>query len=484
MQSNRWLQTLIVLLTVIATLFLLSQVWSFLVQFTNVILLFFMSWLLAFVLRPIARWLTAHGLPYTISVIIVYLALALVFTIGGYLLVPVITQQVNDLSRNYTNYLNELDKMVRDGQKLIVSWGIRPVDIDAFLAQLRGQAQSIGMGVLNNTLSLMQGVANIALQVILTLLLSFYFMKDGERIFGNILQLLPPRWQDEAVLIAASIEKSFGGFVRGQVVFALIYSLLTAGVMLFFKLDYVVIASLVAGLCMIIPLIGNFLAFAPPMLVCLVQRPSDWLWVLATLFIFQSIQMNFVGPRIMSQAIGIHPLYVVASMLVGGQVAGFWGALFGIPIAGAINLIGRPMMRRIRYQVPLYHEVEGVQLTTRHFTTGSLRAAMVERTETTKTAGDPEATFGPPSPPPGAASPATSTTTTTTTSSSTLSEAAPSPASTIPHPTAPIQDWEEEEETSVRSPSLTGRMLALLMDMLARAYNWAGERAHARSSRQ
>ena len=112
------------------------------------------------------------------------------------------------------------------------------------------------------------------LQTIFVFLISFYIMKDGDRLAAGILRILPPRWEDEIRLAALSIERSFGGFLRGQIVFAIIYGVFTAVVMLMppFQLDYVVIASIVAGLCMLIPLIGNFLAYVPPMLVCLVTR--------------------------------------------------------------------------------------------------------------------------------------------------------------------------------------------------------------------
>lgn len=460
MQSNRALQTLIVLLIIIASLYLAGLVWSFLGQFTSVLLLFFLAWLLAFVLRPIARRLTAQGLPYIASVIVVYLVLALIFGLGGYLLVPIVTQQVTSLINNYDTYWRDLSAFVESGQKTLVSWGVRSEDIGAFIEQLKGQAQSIGLGVLNNTLSVVQSLANFMLQLVLVLILSFYFMKDGDRIFGNILQLLPPRWQDEARLIAISIERSFGGFIRGQVLFALVYAVLTAVIMLGFGLDYVVIASIVAGLCMIIPLIGNFLAFVPPLLVCVVQKPEVWPWMLLVLFVMQSFQMNIVGPRVMSHAIGIHPLYVMGAMLVGGQVAGFWGALFGIPVAGAINLAGRPLMRRMRYQSPLYREVPG-SLGTKHFTTGPLRAAMVDDTERLE-APPPEAVSRP-----------------TTAAIASLRAPTTAAAST------PLPDWlEDDEELPARPPyTLSARLWGMALAFVARAYSWVGTRARARITR-
>jgi hypothetical protein len=80
----------------------------------------------------------------------------------------------------------------------------------------------------------------------------------------------------------------------------------------------------------------------------------------------------------MSTAIGIHPIYVWAAILIGGQVAGIWGVLFGIPIAGAINLIGRPLMRRVRHQSALYKEGILPSATTASYLTGPLAASLAE----------------------------------------------------------------------------------------------------------
>jgi predicted PurR-regulated permease PerM len=378
MQNNRWLQVLIVLLVIIASAWLAAQVWGFLLQFSSILLLFFLSWLIAFILRPLARWLNGRGMPYTLAVAVVYLSLALILVLGGILLVPVITTQTGSLVNNAGTYTTQIEGLVSDAQSTLKSWGVQASDLDKISSQLLGQAQTATLSVLQNTLVLLQSIATLALQIVFIILISFYIMKDGDRLAAGILHLLPPRWEDEIRLIALSIEKSFGGFIRGQLLFALIYALLNAIIMLGFGLDYVVVASIVAGLCMIIPLVGNYLAYVPPMLVCVVTKPDIWVWVLLVLFLGQSAMMNFVGPRVMSSAIGLHPIYVVAALLVGGQIAGVWGALFGIPVAGAINLIGRPLFRRIRHQMPLYQEIGTKSLPTSAFVTGPLAASMAK----------------------------------------------------------------------------------------------------------
>jgi len=452
MQNNRWLQALIVLLVIIASAWLAGQVWMFVIQFSNVILLFFLSWLLAFILRPLARWLTARGLPFTLSVVVVYLALAVAFTLGGFLLVPLISQQISDLIANFDSNVSQIAELVAAVQSTLISWGVQEVDLNKFYNDLAGQVQGAALNVLQNTVSILQSVATLALQLILVFLLSFYFMKDGERIFGGVLNLMPPRWRDEVRLVALSVTKSFGGFIRGQLVFAFVYAVLTAIVMLLppFQLDYVLIASIVAGFCMIIPLVGNFLAFIPPMLVILVtpDKTPLWAWFLLALFVMQSIMMNFLGPRIMSSAIGIHPLYIMAAILVGGQVAGFWGALFGIPIAGALNLVGRPLMRRIRHQMPIYQDgaLAGVQ--TSSFLTGPLAVQMAER-----------AVVAP-------------------------SAAVPADRPTQPHAMLEIPLDDDDDLIVPRSPTLSARVVKMAVFVGSKAVSWVWTRTHARTGRQ
>jgi predicted PurR-regulated permease PerM len=450
MQNNRWFQALVVLLVIIASFYLVGQVWFFLAQFFNLILLFFLAWLLAFILRPLARSLSAGGMPYTLAVFFVYVVLAVLFTLAGLLLVPIVTQQVAQLINNFNGYVSDIAQLVDNVQKMLISWGVRDVDINKFYSDLAGQIQTIGMSILQNTFTVLQSVANLVFQLVLVLIFSFYFMKDGERIFGNARRLLPPAWQDEARLLAMSIERSFGGFVRGQLLFALLYTFLTAAVMLIFQLDYVVIASIVAGLCMIIPLVGNFLAFAPPILVCLVTKPDVWIPLFLVLFAMQAVAMNVVGPRIMSQAIGIHPLYVMGAMLVGGQVAGLWGALFGIPIAGVINLVGRPLMRRMRYSASIYRENPVGRLTTADFATGPLAIGRLEPSSTVEEVTEPPLPVRP----------------------------APVAAEAAPLETLPDDDEDEEPAPY----PLTVVLWRLAWSGAARLYRWVGARARARTS--
>ncbi|MDQ3929939.1 MAG: AI-2E family transporter [Chloroflexota bacterium] len=513
MQGNRWLQTLIVLLVIIASAWLAGQVWTFLMQFSNILLLFFLAWLLAFVLSPIARALQRRGVPKTLAVGIVYLALAVLAVLAVWWLIPPITAQVGELQAGIQNgtYMGTFNKFYDDIVNALKGLGLENTDLDQIYNEITAQAQNVLLNIVSNMFNMLQGVATFALQFILVLILSFYFMNDSDRLFNGIVELLPPRWQDEARLVGMSIEKSFGGFIRGQLVFAFVYAIFTAIIMVMppFQLDFVIIASVVAGLCMIIPLVGNFLAFFPAILVALVTGRTDiWLWLLLVEFIMQSFMMNVLGPRIMSSAIGIHPLYVVAAMLVGGQVAGLWGALFGIPIAGAINLIGRPVMRRVRYQTNLYKDPEMPTLPTSAFLTGPLALSMVQMqaNPTVRPPGAPpeqgsdevlmgaaQALPATPSNPvastsggvptgtnPRLSGPLTSGMVTQRTSTDPQTTGGLGRTSTLSQPAPDVEDL----YMVPRSPTFSMRVWRFIFSVAGRARSWAGKRAEARLHRQ
>lgn len=502
-QNNRWVQTLVVLLVILAAALLISQIWTFLLQFSNIFYLFFVSWLLSFILRPLAKWLSGRGMPYGLAIGIVYLVLGLVLTLGLWLLIPEITKQVDAFVKSMTAEIKALTEGTTEERlssfwqipRLLNEWFPDQAQLNQFYSELGSFATQTAGDFVKGTLAFAQGLAVFFFQLILVLLLSFYFMKDGERISAGITNLLPPRWQDEIRLAAYSIERSFGGFIRGQLVFALVYAVLTVIVMVIppFNLgNFALIASIASGMFMLIPLIGNLLAFIPPMLALLFTPASVELWWIffLILFIMQSIMMNVLAPRIMSSAIGIHPMYVWAAILIGGQVAGIWGALFGIPIAGAINLIGRPVMRRIRHTTTLYKALPASAVTTSAYLTGPLAEAMAEGRVPAESVPpgvipDMAASVTFTLPPALGAIPPISPTPVTMPPAAGLPPSLISPTATGPMHTSmlpTLPDDEEDEEIVRPTPTLTAKAWRLAFVMLSRARKSAWTRVQDRTS--
>ena len=166
--------------------------------------------------------------------------------------------------------------------------------------------------------------------------LSLYMAVDREHIESFLLRLVPPRYADEARLLEHSVARSFGGFLRGQALTGVIYGLISAAASLALGLPFMPVTAASSGILQAIPFFGPFISWVPPVLVAVFFKPEAALPVLIIMIIGWFVLMNIIQPRLMSEAVGLHPVVVLGSVLIGSKVAGIPGAIFAIPVVAVI----------------------------------------------------------------------------------------------------------------------------------------------------
>jgi predicted PurR-regulated permease PerM len=180
---------------------------------------------------------------------------------------------------------------------------------------------------------------------------------DPEAITGTIRRIVPNRHADTLLLVQRTVGRAFRGFLRTQVVLVLVQIGLTLILGLIFGLPYLFLLTVSTGVLMFIPFFGPPLALIPIVFVALAFRQDVALLVIVTLVITQTILVNAIQPRLLRERVGLHPILVIVALLVGSQVAGLWGAIFGIPFVAIVNLL-------LRYIIDAraVNEVEGIEL--------------------------------------------------------------------------------------------------------------------------
>lgn len=340
---------LLVLLVLIAGLHLAQQLWSLAASFGDVIFLFFLAWLVGFVLSPLARALRRDShTPPVAAVVLVYLGMVLTLALIGVLLVPALVEQLTQASASVPAYVEQLPGLVDSLQRALDERhiGIQLSSVYS-VSDISARVQGLVEVSLQNALGLATGVASLLFNIIIVLVLSFYFVIEGDRIAEGALRLVPERYHDEARALMQSVDRSFGGFLRGQLIQAVIYAGGTAAIMLIAGLNYVLLASIFVAVAIIIPFIGPFLGLAPPLLIGAFQLSlPSFILLFISLLVLQQVIFNIVAPKVMSQAMGMHPLLVFFALLVGIKVAGIAGAIFGIPVAAVINAMVPVLYRR------------------------------------------------------------------------------------------------------------------------------------------
>jgi predicted PurR-regulated permease PerM len=349
------------MLIVAVAVYLLEKVFILTALFATPLLLFGLAWLVALVLKPLADWMTQLALPIpfvtrragandmivpswrlprAIAVALVYIAIiALVFFLM-LSLIPVIEPQLLGVDATLPTAVNQISKWITSLEGEIQRLGFRgDLERIAQPAALAQQATAIGSTLVQQSLDIASRIFSLLINIILVLILSFYMTLDGPRISARILQSLPQSWQADTVRFFGIVNGTFGGFLRAQVLQGLIYGLATAVVMSMFGLDFVALASVITAIIVLVPIVGSVLGVLPPLLIVLIERPDRFVWMLAMLAIIQQVLFNMVMPRLIGRSVGLHPLLVFAAILVGAAVAGGWGILFGIPIAGVVAAV-------------------------------------------------------------------------------------------------------------------------------------------------
>ena len=133
---------------------------------------------------------------------------------------------------------------------------------------------------------------------------------------------MPPSYAEEARLLQTSVSRSFGGFLRGQALMGVVYFLVALATNLLLGLPLAALTSVAAGLLQMIPFFGPFVAWAPPVIVALVLQPEAVVPAVILMGIGWFVVMNVLQPRIMQGAVGIHPIVVLGSVLIGVEDRG------------------------------------------------------------------------------------------------------------------------------------------------------------------
>jgi predicted PurR-regulated permease PerM len=338
MIRDPWLKALVIVMVVIASLYLLSLLWQALLQFSEVVLLFFLAWLLAFMLEPLVSALyRSTPLSRPVAVTLTYLWLLVVLSAAVVLLVPVLAEQITQMTNQLPTFIEAVGVQLRILEANLAARGIE-VHLAASLdyPELARRAETLGLQLLSNALGLATGVATLLLQVGLVVIISFYIMLDGERISANLRAAVPARIRGDVEYFLSSVNTAFTGFLRGQLFQGLMTGGGTAAIMLLVGLDYVVLASLVSGTVMMIPFIGPPLALIPPLAIAFFTKPEALWLTLVLLLVLQQVVVNIIAPRLVGSMVGLHPLLVFFAVIAGMKLAGPWGVIFGIPIMAVL----------------------------------------------------------------------------------------------------------------------------------------------------
>jgi predicted PurR-regulated permease PerM len=336
-REHRWLTALLVVATLAFTFVVVDYIGKWITYFGDVIMIFFLAWLLAFILSPLASALVHlfPRLPRAIAVILVYALLIAGLSLAILLVAQQLYSSINNLVNHWPSG-DALREKLQPAQNWLNSVGGGQISVYDQVNQLLGNLKSGAADLAKPLGDIAVASLGIFGNLLFIFFLSLYMAVDRDRIVRFLFRIVPPAYTDEANLLEHSVSRSFGGFLRGQALSGLLYSLISMFASLLLGLPYMPVTAATSGILQAIPFFGPFISWVPPVLVAVFFKPEAVLPVLIIMVVGWFVLMNIIQPRLMSQAVGLHPVVVLGSVMIGSKLAGIPGAIFAIPIAAVM----------------------------------------------------------------------------------------------------------------------------------------------------
>ena len=354
--SKSWGSTtkLVVALTFVAALAAL------LIKFRFVLGPLLIALILAYLFQPVADRLQSAGLSWKLSVTLIYLLILLIIlgliALGGVGLV----QQVQSLVGTIQNSLQSLPNLIQDLSGRVYEFGpfrfdFSHTDLNALSGQVLGMVQPM-LSRTGTVLSVVAGrAASFVGWMLFVLLVSYFILGESGGLRRQLISVDIPTYREDVARLTRELGRIWNAFLRGQIIIFLLAVLIYTVVLSILGVRYAIGMALLAGLARFVPYVGPAVNWTILVLVTYFQpfrlfgmEPLYYsLLVLVTALVIDQIFDNLVSPRILADALKVHPAAVLVAAIIAANLLGFLGILLAAPILATLALIGRYTTRKM-----------------------------------------------------------------------------------------------------------------------------------------
>ncbi|MEL6927656.1 MAG: AI-2E family transporter [Cyanobacteria bacterium J06600_6] len=302
--------------------------------FESLITIFITATLLSFILDYPIRFIEERDIPRALAILLVLLIGIFLLAVIGVTVIPILLDQLNGLLERLPSYVASGSEQA----KVFEAWADErnlPVTITSLVAEALSrvtyQLQELSGQILGSFFS----VVGSLLDLLLTIVLTFYMLLHGDELWSDIFQFFPDSSRQS---IRDALKRTFNNYFVGQLTVASVMGVSITITFLIIQIPFGFLFGLVVGLMALFPF-GAALSIS--LVSFLMALKSIWLGlkVLAISFVIEQIVESVIAPRLLGEFTGLNPVLVLVSLLIGAQLGGFLGLILAVPIASFIKTI-------------------------------------------------------------------------------------------------------------------------------------------------
>jgi predicted PurR-regulated permease PerM len=342
-QSRAVLRVIFIVLAVAAFLWFLHTLQSVLLL---IVLAIFFAYLIAplveFVHRPLNLRGREHLMPRGVAILIVYLALFGLLTLGLWLLLPRIGNQITEFAKQAPVYFTSARARAQGLNSIYDNYQVPDTVRKKINDNISSMIETAGRYTGENLWNIIYEALSFLPWLILIPILAFFLLKDANSFRRSALQMLPSgRWRWRGDEFFQDVNSTLAAYIRAQLIACLLIGTICTIGFYFIGVPYFFVLGLLAGMLEFIPLVGPLTIAAIASLITSFYSFKQAAVVILFLFVLRIIHDYVTYPRIIGQGIHLHPLAVILAILSGAEIAGAAGVFLAIPVVAIATVTYR-----------------------------------------------------------------------------------------------------------------------------------------------
>ena len=316
----------------------------FLYLIRDVLLILFLSIVLASALEPAVSWFERHHMPRGAGIAAIYIIVFAVLSFIGLSIAPAIGAQAKLLATNLPAYYH----------RIVETWNLPDVISETNGTSIENISTTLG-SLTKSILPAIKGVFGGGVTLFLILVLTFYLSVEDKGLKNFFRSILPDVYQPYFTRTVNRIQQTIGLWFRGQLFLSLVIFMIT-GISLFIVhtftggVPFWLVLAVIAGILEVIPFLGPIIAGALAVLVVLSH--SLWLTGVVVLLyvVVQQLENHILVPKIMQRTVGLNPIIIILVVIIGGRLGGVLGAFIAIPLTAVLHVFMQDVLKENKNQ--------------------------------------------------------------------------------------------------------------------------------------
>ncbi|MDQ0214617.1 putative PurR-regulated permease PerM [Oikeobacillus pervagus] len=316
--------------------YLLKPIWVPILKVIMVGLMpFIIGGFITYLLHPFVEKLYRAGLQRGLAIFLIYL-----FFFGGtgvaiYKGIPLIIQQLRELSESAPQLAEQYQHWIFHLQKETSSWpdGLKDQIEKRIVAFEHWLTELISIFV-NGLMKMV----NVLFLLAVIPFISFYLLKDMDEVKKTVWYLTPKSWRRKGLRFLKDLDVSLGGYIRGQILVSCFIGVLSTLLFWFVDMKYPVLLGIIQAIMNIIPYFGPIIGAIPTIIIAATISGKMVLYVAIIILILQFVEGNILSPYIVGKSLHMHPLFIMGALIIGGEIGGVIGLIIAVPVLAVMKV--------------------------------------------------------------------------------------------------------------------------------------------------